>query len=160
MKKWSFGVLMAAFMTYGMEVYNAVLRQGGFAPELLLPSWQTAFIVPLVMLVQLVFGGPAAASLQKHLLKGRKLAGGRQLLVNQLCMVLFMCPAMSLAAVFIFKGGLQPEFFTVWGRTVLFNAPMALAWQIMVAGPVVRFLVGLLPEHEFGLKRAAQRQNM
>lgn len=155
MKKWAFGVLMAIFMVYGMEVYNAVLRQGGLAPELLLPPWQAVLIVPLVMVVQAWFGGPAANWLQKRLTQGREITAGRQILTRQLCTVLFMCPAMSLAAVFIFKGGWQPEFLAVWGRTVLANAPMALGWQVLVAGPAVRFLVGLLPEGELTLKRAA-----
>ncbi len=155
MKKWVFGVLMSVVMTYGVEVYNAALRQGGFTLALLLPPWQTVFIVLLVMVVQLLFAGPAANWLQKQLTLGRELSSRQQILLGQLCMVLFMCPAMSMAAVFIFKGGLQPEFLTVWGRTVLFNMPMALFWQIAVAGPLVRFLVGLLPDGEWGPKRAA-----
>lgn len=118
MKKWTFGVLMAVFMVYGMEVYNAALRQGG-------------------------------------LTQGKNLSNGQQILARQLCTVLFMCPAMSLVAVFIFKGGLQPAILAVWGGTVLMNAPMALGWQVLVAGPAVRFLVSLLPEHEMGLKRVA-----
>lgn len=155
MKKWTFGVLMAVFMVYGMEVYNAALRQGGLTPELLLPPWQAVFIVPVVILVQTFFGGPAANWLQQRLTQGKNLSNGQQILARQLCTVLFMCPAMSLVAVFIFKGGLQPAILAVWGGTVLMNAPMALGWQVLVAGPAVRFLVSLLPEHEMGLKRVA-----
>lgn len=145
MQKKVFGVLMAVFMVYGMEVYNAALRQGGFAAGLLLPPWQALLLVPLVLAVEACFGGPAAGWLQGRLARGKELSPRGQILLRQLCTVLFMCPAMSLAAVFIFKGGLQPEFWRAWGETILTNAPMALLWQVLAAGPAVRFLVGLLP---------------
>lgn len=141
MRKLVFGVLMAMMMVYGMEVYNAALRLGGFDAEMLLPSWQVVILVPLVMVLQNFYGGPLAGRLANALLGGREVSPQGEQLARQLCTVLFMCPAMSMAAVFMFKGGWQPGFFGVWERTVLLNAPMALFWQIFVAMPVVRFIV-------------------
>lgn len=133
-----FGVLMATFMVYGMEVYNAILRCGGFVPGMLVPTAEVIALIPVVVVIQACFGGPASAWLLGKLLKGRSLLPRQQILARQAATVLFMCPAMSLVAVFVFKGGLQPEILRVWGQTILLNLPMAFLWQVMVVGPVVR----------------------
>lgn len=135
-----FGILMATFMVYGMEVYNAILR-GGFSVGVLVPTVEVVMLIPVVMLVQALWGGPAAAWLQGAVLGGRQLTGRAAILARQLATVAVMCPTMSLVAVFVFKGGLQAEFFSVWGRTILWNFPMALGWQVLVAGPAVRSIV-------------------
>lgn len=48
----------------------------------------------------------------------------------QLCTVVVMCPLMSLAAIFLFK---RPSI-GVYIVTLLWNLPMALGWQLLVAG--------------------------
>ncbi|CAI3595096.1 Conserved hypothetical protein [Clostridium neonatale] len=44
-----------------------------------------------------------------------------------------MCPMMSLVATILFKG-VDVEFFAKWIQTVVIDFPMALCWQIFIAG--------------------------
>ena len=46
---------------------------------------------------------------------------------------------MSLAATILFKNT-GSEFIAVWLQTTVFNFPMAFFWQMLYAGPFVRFL--------------------
>lgn len=135
-----FGILMATFMVYGMEVYNSILR-GGFAPSVFVPTVQFLLLIPIVMLAQALFGSPISGRLVQIFAGKRKLTGFAAILARQTATVAVMCPIMSLVAVFVFKGGIQPEFFGVWGRTILYNLPMAYCWQVIVAGPAVRTIV-------------------
>lgn len=135
-----FGVLMATFMVYGMEAYNAILR-GGLSLAAFVPTIEVLLLIPVVMFVQNVWGGPLAGRLVRLFAGERELAGAAAILARQAATVAVMCPTMSLVAVFVFKGGLQPEFWAVWGNTILCNLPMAAVWQVCVAGPVVRNIV-------------------
>lgn len=53
--------------------------------------------------------------------------------------VAFMCPLMSLAATILFKDA-GNQFVAVWLQTTAFNFPMAFFWQLIYAGPIVRFI--------------------
>lgn len=60
----------------------------------------------------------------------------RGLLRMQLYTVGVMCPLMSLVATLLFK---RPSV-GVYVETLLWNLPVALGWQIMIAGPLARYL--------------------
>lgn len=135
-----FGILMATMMVYGMEVYNSILR-GGLAVNSFMPTVEFLLLIPIVMLMQALFGAPISARLVRLVLGEREISGFAAILARQTATVAVMCPIMSLVAVFVFKGGIQPEFFSVWGKTILWNLPMAYVWQVFVAGPVVRSIV-------------------
>ena len=53
--------------------------------------------------------------------------------------VIFMCPLMSLAATILFKNA-GSQFVAVWLQTTAMNFPMAFFWQLIYAGPIVRFI--------------------
>ena len=62
--------------------------------------------------------------------------------------VAFMCPLMSLAATILFKDA-GNQFVAVWLQTTAFNFPMAFFWQLIYAGPIVRFIFRhIFPEKE------------
>lgn len=50
--------------------------------------------------------------------------------------VCIMCPTMSLIATLLFK---EPSFGT-WVHTFGCNMPMALIWQLLYCGPLVRLI--------------------
>lgn len=50
--------------------------------------------------------------------------------------VCIMCPTVSLIATLLFK---QPSFGT-WVQTFGMNLPMALLWQLLYCGPLVRLI--------------------
>lgn len=64
------------------------------------------------------------------------------------CTVLVMCPAMSLVASILFNvvlAGASPvQLPAIWVRTLIKNFPMALPWNLFVAGPVSRLLFAKL----------------
>lgn len=69
-------------------------------------------------------------------------------LVRSGCTVLVMCPAMSLVASILFNvvlAGASPvQLPAIWVRTLIKNFPMALPWNLFVAGPVSRLLFAKL----------------
>ena len=62
--------------------------------------------------------------------------------------VAFMCPLMSLAATILFKNA-GNQFVAVWIQTAAMNFPVAFFWQLIYAGPIVRFIFRhIFPERE------------
>lgn len=138
MQKLVFGAMMAVAMVYGMEVYNAALRNGGLRNCLLVvPPGELFLLSAIVFLVQELAGGPLARQLASRLVDpGSRgpVTSGLALSVSTVCC---MCPMMSLVATLLFKG-IDGELPSKWLQTVATNLPMALCWQLLVAGPLVR----------------------
>lgn len=62
--------------------------------------------------------------------------------------IIGMCPLMSLAATLLFKNA-GSQFIAVWLETTALNFPMAFFWQLIYAGPIVRFIFRhIFPEKE------------
>lgn len=137
-----FSTLMAFAMVYGMELYNQALLAGGLRTELF--AAPLADIVPLmaaVIVLETLVGGRVAARLV-----GRTLDAGRcpEVLATILRGVFTcwtMCPMMSMVATLAFKQPPAGELVATWLQTVALNLPMALLWQLFVAGPAVRAVV-------------------
>lgn len=137
-----FSILMAFAMVYGMELYNQALLAGGLRTELFVAP--LADIVPLmaaVIALESLVGGRVAARLVGRLLDADRCP---QMLVTILrgaftCWT--MCPMMSLVATHAFKRPPAGELVATWLQTVTLNFPMALLWQLFVAGLAVRTVV-------------------
>lgn len=136
-----FSLLMAFAMVYGMELYNQALMAGGLATELFWTPF--ADIVPLmaaVIVLESLVGGRIAHRLTFRLLDPAKSPA----LLITVFMGAFacwsMCPMMSLVATVAFKHPPLSEFVATWLQTTAMNFPMALLWQLFVAGPAVRTL--------------------
>ena len=143
-EKVAFSLLMSAFMVYGMEVYNHLLLGGGLRPaQFMLPPLEFALLMLTVIVLETWIGGPLARRIACSLPGERR--GLALVITIQICTVGLMCPMMSLAASVVFKQGLQNGLLQTWLDTVAQNLPMALAWQLLAAGPLVRFLVLKLP---------------
>lgn len=161
-----FSILMAFAMVYGMELYNQVLLTGGLRTELF--AAPLADIVPLmaaVIVLESLVGGRVAARLVGRLL-GSDPARCPEVLVTILrgaftCWT--MCPMMSLVATLAFKQPPVGELVATWLQTVALNFPMALLWQLFVAGPAVRAVVramGLVMSHlGRGIEAASMTQD-
>lgn len=138
-----FSVLMAVAMVYGMELYNQALLAGGLTNACLTAPF--AELLPLsvvVLILEHFIGGPFA---QHFTFKSFDATVDRPLLVIVArscftCMV--MCPMMSMVATLVFKQPPLGNLVVTWMQTVAMNFPMALLWQLFIAGPVVRFIVG------------------
>ena len=64
---------------------------------------------------------------------------GPKILAISVPSVAFMCPLMSLAATILFKNA-GSQFIAVWLQTTAMNFPTAFFWQLIYAGPIVRFI--------------------
>lgn len=125
-------------MIYGMEVYNAVLRSNEIGISIfMIPMQELLVLIVIVTSLQSVIGGPLARKLAFKIIDEKSGKMVTILTVSGIT-VCVMCPMMSLAAVLMFKrtGG---NIFPIWLSTFMINFPMALLWQLLVAGPVTRF---------------------
>ena len=107
-----FTIIMVFFMVYAMICYNISLNIGGMSNEVFLSAFH-----------ELIIMGPIAFILDFFIVS--KLA--------------FMCPLMSLAATILFKNA-GSQFIAVWIQTTAMNFPAAFFWQLIYAGPIVRFI--------------------
>lgn len=138
-----FGILMVLAMVYGMEVYNVCLERGGVAAA-------NFFVSPLEMLplciaafaLETAIVGPLAHKLVAQVVNPGKSRPFTPILLMSLCTVCMMCPLMSFVAAVWFQG--PGNLVWKWLPTLGRNLPMALCWQLFVAGPVVRRLFGAL----------------
>lgn len=134
-----FGTMMAAVMVLGMESYNLLLEAGGWHSGILRHLAREA--VPMTLIVLSLQSFVAARIVHAVLVRRRRNSETprnrrRERLGMQLCTIAVMCPLMSLIAMLLFKSPSTGVYFA----TLLRNLPMALCWQLLVAGPLVRFL--------------------
>ena len=62
--------------------------------------------------------------------------------------VCLMCPTMSLAATLLIKQPDWSNLVVTWMETTVMNFPMALCWQLFLAGPLVRKIFRLIFERK------------
>ena len=135
-----FGLLMASFMVYGMEVYNsALIHRQINRSVLIIPFNEFCLLIAIVIIIQELLGAPLAKKLAFKITKPGPQSPIKTILAMQIMNVCIMCPAMSLVAVFIFKG-VDIYILTKWLQTIAVNFPMALCWQLFIAGPLVRLI--------------------
>ncbi len=143
-EKLVFGVLMSLCMVYGMEVYNQALRLGGLTKSgMLINLKELLGLALLVFVIENLYGGRMARKLAFHVVTPGIAQEWKVIVMIQLCTICVMCPSMSMVASILFKGALQKGldvFCVTWLQTILTNIPMALFWQLMVCGPLVRLV--------------------
>lgn len=131
-RRFTFGTLMAIVMVYGMETYNGLLRGLGTA-SFAIHIAEFVGILAIVMLVQAYIGGPIAHKLVHYFTGGAPSRFWHMPVFT----VLVMCPIMSLIVTLLFQPiGLGTP--VLWLQAFARNLPMAFAWQMLVAGPLVR----------------------
>ena len=139
-----FTLLMAFVMVYAMICYNIAMKFGGMSNQIFLMAfaemvimWPVAFVLEFFVVEKL-----------SHMLAFRFVTPGVDkpimvILAISSMIVCLMCPVMSLIATVLFKNP-GVEIVAVWLETAVKNFPMALCWQIFFAGPLVRFVFGLM----------------
>lgn len=139
-QEFMFGLMMATTMVYGMEVYNAILRHGQFAMTLLLLELRDFIMLTTTAFVlQACIGVPLAKRLTFRIVTPKQARPFTIRTVMVVCTVISMCPLMSLVATIYFKGIIH-HLLQAWLNATLFNLPVAFGFQLVIAGPVVRYL--------------------
>lgn len=131
-----FTIIMATVMVYGMIVYNVSLNTGGVHGEnFLLSLHEMPIMVPIAFLLEFFVVEKLATRLAFSFMQP---TDRPQLITYAIStmIVCIMCPVMSLIATLLFK---TPSFGT-WIETWGMNMPMALIWQLLYCGPLVRLI--------------------
>ena len=153
-----FGVLMSITMTHGMEVYNVAWKLGyptlpdGFSNmtnDVFLGALvEAAYMWVFVFIFSNLWDNRLGVGLVGRLVDPKRDSPFLCTLVRSGCTVLVMCPTMSPVASILFNvvlAGTSPaQPPAIWVGTLIKNFPMALLWNLLVAGPVSRLLFAKL----------------
>ena len=131
---------MALAMVFGMETYNSLLISGRlFDSRFAIPAYKFLLLSAVVFVLQHFIGGPVARKAAFRIVIPQNDKPFVITFTMSVCTIMVMCPLMSLVAVVFFRG-VDGAFFEKWIKTVAVNFPMAFFWQILIAGPLIRFL--------------------
>ena len=137
-----FTLFMAFVMVYAMICYNIALSVGGLQNFVFLAAFKEIIIMwPIAVALELLFVGKLAQKLAFRFVTPGKDPMIMMVLAISAMSVCLMCPLMSLVATILFKNA-GSLFVAVWLQTTALNFPMALCWQIFVAGLLVRNVFG------------------
>jgi hypothetical protein len=131
-----FTTIMATFMVYGMIVYNIVLATGNLDGSVFAAALHELLImVPIAFVLEFFAVGLIA---KKAALSIVNPANHPRLItiVISIFICLIMCPVMSFIATLLFKGPSLSAWLMAW----ILNLPMALGYQLLFCGPLVRLL--------------------
>jgi len=144
-----FTIIMVFFMVYAMICYNISLNVGGLNNSVFLSAFHELVIMgPIAFVLDFFIVSKLAFACANRMVDFRSCHPFSMTLAISVASVAFMCPLMSLAATILFKNA-GSQFISVWLQTTAFNFPMAFFWQLIYAGPIVRFIFRhIFPEKE------------
>ncbi|WP_191400266.1 DUF2798 domain-containing protein [Flavonifractor sp. An306] len=128
-----FTIIMAVIMVYGMIVYNVALNTGGVT--ILMALHELPIMAPIAFVLEFFVVEKLATRLAFTFMRPTDRPQFITYSISTM-IVCIMCPTMSLIATLLFK---EPSFGT-WVHTFGCNMPMALIWQLLYCGPLVRLL--------------------
>ena len=136
----SFTILMVFVMVYAMICYNIALNVGGMNNTVFLSAFHEFVIMaPVAFILDFFFVGHVAKKTAFRIVNPEKENPFHLVLAISVVSVAWMCPLMSLVATILFKDA-GNQFIAVWLQTIALNFPMAFFWQMLYAGPFVRFV--------------------
>lgn len=135
-----FTIMMVFVMVYAMICYNIALNVGGMNSTVFLSAFHEFVIMaPVAFILDFFFVGHIAKRTAFRIVNPEKENPFHLVIAISVVSVAWMCPLMSLAATILFKDA-GSQFIAVWLQTIALNFPMAFFWQMLYAGPFVRFL--------------------
>ena len=137
-----FTIRMVLVMVYVMVVYNITLDRGALTNDVF---YIALFELPIMgvigFIIEFLIAGRLAQKMAFKIVTPGQDKPIMIILAISTMTVMCMCPMMSLVATCLFKG-IDSQIIAKWIQLTVTNFPMALCWQIFVAGPVVRFIFG------------------
>ena len=131
-----FTIIMAIIMVYGMIVYNVALNTGGVSnATFLLALHELPIMAPIAFILEFFVVERLATRLAFTFMRPTDRPQFITYAISTM-IVCIMCPTMSLIATLLFK----EHSFGTWVRTFGCNMPMALIWQLLYCGPLVRLI--------------------
>lgn len=144
-----FTIIMVFFMVYAMICYNISLNIGGMSNEVFLSAFHELVIMgPIAFILDFFIVSKLAFACASRMVDFRSCHPFSMILAISVASVAFMCPMMSFFATLFFKHA-GNQFIAVWLQTTFMNFPVAFFWQLIYAGPIVRFIFRhIFPEKE------------
>ena len=135
-----FTILMVFVMVYAMICYNIALNMGGMSNIVFLNAFHELVIMgPIAFILDFFIVSKLAFGCAMRMVDFKSCHPFSKILAISVPSVAFMCPLMSFAATILFKDA-GNQIIAVWFQTTVFNFPMAFFWQLIYAGPIVRFI--------------------
>lgn len=135
-----FTIMMVIVMVYGMVVYNIAMDMGGMSNRIFLMAFGELPIMGVIgFILEMLIAGPLSKKLAFRMVTPGKDKMIEVILAISAMTVCLMCPMMSFAATILFKG-VDSQIIAKWVQLTVTNFPMALCWQIFIAGPLVRLI--------------------
>ena len=144
-----FTLMMAFLMVYAMICYNISLNTGSMTNRVFLDAFHELVIMgPIAFILDFFLVSKLAFGCAMRMVDFKSCHPFSRILAISVPSVAFMCPLMSLAATILFKDA-GNQFVAVLLQTTAFNFTMAFFWQLIYAGPIVRFIFRhIFPEKE------------
>lgn len=144
-----FTIIMVFFMVYAMICYNISLNIGGMSNKVFLSAFHELVIMgPIAFILDFFIVSKLAFACASRMVDFRSCHPFSMILAISVASVAFMCPMMSFFATLFFKHA-GNQFIAVWLQTTFMNFPVAFFWQLIYAGPIVRFIFRhIFPEKE------------
>ena len=132
-----FTIVMAAIMVYGMIVYNVALNTGGVTnATFVMALHEMPIMVPIACVLEFFVVEKLATGLAFMFMRPTDRPQFITYAIS-ICICCIMCPLMSLVATILFK---DTKTFATWVQTWTMNFPMAICYQMLYCGPLVRLI--------------------
>ena len=136
-----FTIMMIIVMVYAMICYNISVSMGGLSNIVFLEALKELPIDgAIAFVVEFFIVGKVAKKIALKLVDPKKTAPIIVTVLISAITVAFMCPIMSFAGTLLFNFSGVENIISTWFQTAILNLPIAFFWQILYAGPIVRFL--------------------
>lgn len=136
-----FTIMMCAFMVFCMSVYNVSLHSGGFSKQIIIDSligFPLTFIVAMVC-DWFIVSRPAKAIAFRFIKEEDK-----QIKIAILISLFMVCGMVLCMSMFgaLHNVGLTSDLPLAYITAIGMNFIVALPLQLLIAGPIVRFIFG------------------
>ena len=153
---------MVFCMAYAMICYNHAIHAGGLTPSVFVEAFRELPIIAVIaFLIEFFIVGKLAIKCGLRMVNPETEHPYHMILAVSSATIAIMCPIEVFISLLIFNNpGLCPEFFTTWIQSYIISFPMALLWQIFVAGPFVRLVFRLIFERKHKSVHATSQQEV
>lgn len=149
-----FTIIMAVIMVYGMIVYNVALNTGGVTNQTFILALHELYIMaPIAFVLEFFIVEKLATKLAFTFMRPTDRPQFITYAISTM-IVCIMCPTMSLIATLLFK---EPSL-GAWVQTFGMNMPMALIWQLLFCGPLVRLIFRTLFRKQLKKEKEEQKE--
>lgn len=151
-----FTIIMAVIMVYGMIVYNVALNTGGVTNQTFILALHELYIMaPIAFVLEFFIVEKLATKLAFTFMRPTDSPQFITYAISTM-IVCIMCPTMSLIATLLFK---EPSL-GAWVQTFGMNMPMALIWQLLFCGPLVRLIFRTLFHKQLNKEKEMQAETI